>query len=432
MILLLIEKNSTTRQICLAQKRMIMRTLSLSAFAVWSSLSYAEPTEFIVIQSNTLGAFNVKSKESIECREFQESTEYNPTGDLTRKLSTLAQPFIFAENENRYELTNPYLLHTIVHEFQMRYPELGHREAMSAKVSAFGQTIMSRRYRLAQHILNSGFDTQMRVSFSPAIQSHSNYEGYENSTDWDALSFAVYAGNYNLFRKLIEKGADIARINCAGRNLLHIAASGSNRAWKKRLPEAEPQVRNAGRTGFTRIVEFLIANGVSTYLKDSIGNTPLIYLVELDKERENESTFPVLSSFIESGHRFTRGEKFLYLNLFKKDHNLSYVKSILASSDDNRSLNAILLEYSAEYEKHSETLIRLLVEKGADINTMDPEGDTPLIRAVRGMQNSYVSASRKREFILFLLELGADKAIRNSSGMSAADYATSYIRDLVN
>lgn len=65
---------------------------------------------------------------------------------------------------------------------------------------------------------------------------------------------------------------------------------------------------------------------------------------------------------------------------------------------------------------HHVTIARLLIESGAEIDSVDAHGNTPLFRAV--------FASRGRgEMLCLLLDAGADRNRKNASGVSPLELA---------
>ena len=70
---------------------------------------------------------------------------------------------------------------------------------------------------------------------------------------------------------------------------------------------------------------------------------------------------------------------------------------------------------------------QMLLENGADVNTKDDWGSTPLMNAV------YSEAGI--ETVQLLLENGADPTLKDSEGKTAYDYAVEYrdaeLRDLL-
>jgi ankyrin repeat protein len=59
-------------------------------------------------------------------------------------------------------------------------------------------------------------------------------------------------------------------------------------------------------------------------------------------------------------------------------------------------------------------MVRLLIDYGADINTIDSDGDTPLHRA---------ASQGSLEIVKSLLDAGADVGAKNNMGLKAASVA---------
>lgn len=80
-----------------------------------------------------------------------------------------------------------------------------------------------------------------------------------NEKGWTPLCIAVYTGNYNLCKKLLECGADVNSSNFKGTNILMYAKS------------------YASKTGDLEIVRFLIENGADINHRDNYDNDILHY-----------------------------------------------------------------------------------------------------------------------------------------------------------
>lgn len=74
-------------------------------------------------------------------------------------------------------------------------------------------------------------------------------------------------------------------------------------------------------------------------------------------------------------------------------------------------------------KKGKPEMIKLLIEKGADVNAKDEQGDTPLFAAVC----SYSEKIKPLELMKILLDNGADIHARNNKGMTPLIYSVRFI-----
>ena len=70
-----------------------------------------------------------------------------------------------------------------------------------------------------------------------------------------------------------------------------------------------------------------------------------------------------------------------------------------------------------------DSTVKLLIERGTDVNVKDDDGDTPLMAAVGRDQLTTISV---------LLGLGADKSIKNDRGKAPADVASNAATERLN
>ncbi|XP_076823890.1 histone-lysine N-methyltransferase EHMT2-like isoform X1 [Clavelina lepadiformis] len=84
----------------------------------------------------------------------------------------------------------------------------------------------------------------------------------------------------------------------------------------------------------------------------------------------------------------------------------------IQSAVNRQSLNSALLEAIPD---GSLSIIHLLVQAGADVNTSYENGDTPLLRA---------TGEKRRELLIYLLTNGADVSIADDEGMTPLHYAS--------
>jgi ankyrin repeat protein len=79
-----------------------------------------------------------------------------------------------------------------------------------------------------------------------------------------------------------------------------------------------------------------------------------------------------------------------------------------------RASNPDLSLIDAAVSMRSPKIVRLLIDYGADINTIDSDGDTPLHRA---------ASQGSLEIVKSLLDAGADVGAKNNMGLKAASVA---------
>jgi ankyrin repeat protein len=80
-------------------------------------------------------------------------------------------------------------------------------------------------YNLTNVILN------ILLSFSKIYKSSPNFISYinqKNSKGYNALLYSAFRGNLEIFKKLMELGANISETNSSGLNALHLAVQGNH------------------------------------------------------------------------------------------------------------------------------------------------------------------------------------------------------------
>ena len=215
-----------------------------------------------------------------------------------------------------------------------------------------------------------------------------------------AAESAARYDNVEHVRLLLEAGADPNLKAYGGRTPLHIAIESIGRK-EISLNDIE-------------LVELLLKAGADPNAQDGEGNTPLhkavfhpVLLPMLHKAggdfaKLNKEGLPALHRFLDLCSLRKVSPGFIHLLLE-------------AGCDINvRDSQGNTLLHSAELMKNSRLTLPELIVAGADINAANHQGVTPLMVHAQAYRN---------DIFVQLLEAGADTALRDALGKTAADYA---------
>lgn len=204
-------------------------------------------------------------------------------------------------------------------------------------------------------------------------------------------------------------------------------------------------------------IKELLNSGVDINVKDKFGKTPLSFIIggEPNKANRDKNEMPIAE---DSNGYSKRGDFFLHENEFDRALEDFNVAIILNPKNDEAAFQqglALAMKNQPQFkdfsrenkEKKITDAVELLLAKGADVNTKDNTGDTPLhYAAAYGYTNigkELVAHMAKinirnnlgetplhtavfwghKEIIEFLLSYGADKTSKTKKGNTPLDYA---------
>ncbi|KAN0137681.1 Ankyrin repeat-containing domain protein [Lactarius tabidus] len=213
------------------------------------------------------------------------------------------------------------------------------------------------------------------------------------------LHFAASEGHLEVVRMLLELGADVNSKNEKGLTPLLQALQGR-------------------REGHRDIIQLLLDHGANVNMHDKRRNTPLHFAA-------SEGHFEVARILLEHGADVNsqNDEGLTPLQQASQGQHLEYreVIRLLLDCDANvnmRDNNGNTTLHFAASEGHLE-VARMLLERGADVNSQNDEGLTPLRRA------SQVQREGKSDIMQLLLDHGADANLYDKRGNTPLHFAAS-------
>jgi len=219
------------------------------------------------------------------------------------------------------------------------------------------------------------------------IINESNINYYDKSIDTFALKEAVLFAKEDVVKLLIENGADVNFVDSTGDTpLITFIKNYSTASWNEDKVD---------------ILKILIENGTNVEIVNNHGLTALMIACSA-KNYNVDRLLKIITILIESGANIHRLDKFgqsILCNLFL-NHNIKFIPI---------------------------DLVKLFIQFGANIDHQDENGNTILhhLSLERFIEGAYLKMK-------MLLELGADRDIRNNNGWMPRDFITEKFRHLAN
>jgi ankyrin repeat protein len=228
-----------------------------------------------------------------------------------------------------------------------------------------------------------------------------------NKDAMNPLFIAIDKENLHIVELLIAKGADINIVNKNGDTPLLYAYEKFNKGKKDGIFWEE---------GKKDIVECLISNGAEVNVQDKLGRTPLSYECA-SALKCNKS---LVEQFIKKGadvNGDTKNRANPLLNACKSNHSVEIVKLLVEKGanvnvSDPHSGDFTPLYYAVYYRKVE--LVRLLISKGADVNAKFAGNRTAIFESLE-VENC--------EIFKILLASGADINIKDNTRGSLLSWA---------
>ncbi len=238
------------------------------------------------------------------------------------------------------------------------------------------------------------------------------------------LFSAAYTGNLLEVERLLAKNPDIHFKSYLDKTLLHAAAFGGNQAIVQLFLQKGLDVRAIDKSGQTPLhaaaagrsggaIDLLIANGAALEAIDrsEYGQTALNIAAESGNSE-------AMKALINRGAKVNDDTFFSVINRFESEKNKLEIIELLLKHQ--AQIPSGLL-YSA-VSRGGIDLVKILIDRGADINAPDPYDNTTLLMRIV-QPNTGISPQSKPALVKLFLSKGADVNVRNKNGATALSIA---------
>lgn len=238
----------------------------------------------------------------------------------------------------------------------------------------------------------------------------------ENSPDTSIMD-AVAEGNADKVQRLITEGRDINAANSRGNTALMVAAQRDNAELVELLLKnrANPDAKDkygwtaliaAARAGRTEVARVLLQNGADHSITDKDGKTALLHAIDMARTE----MVTMLQEFGANPRKQGTKEVSATETAIRQGRTEA-LEPLLAKGGINQKNAAGMTPLMIAVRADRKDMVRLLLEKGADINVKDYAGKTAF----------FYSIHKKVRTPIFdmLLEKGAEYDITDNSGMTS-------------
>lgn len=274
-----------------------------------------------------------------------------------------------------------------------------------------------------QHASHISVDQKLHRRLFLRILGKHDFRITTNNTDSSLLHHVIEQRDYDVASVLVSKGADLESKNKDGETPLICAA----------------------KLGDVRMIRILLLKGADINSRDNSGQTPLSWAMA---QLHRDACLILLESGASTNEKYNTGETLLQRAVKTGDrmvvHQLVIMRDVNLEEEMPRSKQTAL---SLAAEQGRDAMVSMLLDVGANLESQDSQGWTPLMHAVNNSHESIakllistgarfnhislqgdtaLSLAAKRgslSFTRLFVEMGADRNAQDASGYTALMYA---------
>lgn len=273
---------------------------------------------------------------------------------------------------------------------------------------------------------------------------------FPHNLNYAPLYTALINGSLEIAELLVKAGADVNETDDLGRTALFLAAENCNSGKiirylvkrganvNARTDSGSTPLMSAAYAENPESINTLIECGADVTAKDNYGMNALINTCVWSSDNKGfpgEHLNALFANGLDINERDSDGRTAYYYVMHHYPQPSLYM--IKMGADTNirlaRNVTPLMVAAGRTYPTWPEDQLDFtkelsaLIEKASDLNLQDDEGRTALIWAVLGYGDSERKASSRlsvEKTVPLLLKAGAEKRIKDNSGRTAYDYAS--------